>query len=59
MKFIKAGVILALASGRAARKKTPNNRFKSMKLCHGLCCSLRSLTHKPRHDASRLKRMLG
>ena len=37
----------------------PNNGFKSMKLCHGLCCSLRSLTHKPRHDASRLKPMLG
>jgi hypothetical protein len=28
-----------------------------MKLCHGLCYSLRSFTHKPRHDASRLKRM--
>ena len=30
-----------------------------MKLCHGLCCSLLSLAHKPRHDASRLKPMLG
>jgi len=30
-----------------------------MKLCHGLCRSLRSLAHKPRHDASRLKPMLG
>ena len=28
-----------------------------MKLCHGLCCSLRSLAHKPRQNASRLKPM--
>ena len=29
-----------------------------MKLWRGLCSSLRSLAHKPRHDASRLKPML-
>jgi hypothetical protein len=41
--------------------KAPNNRFKPIKLCHGLCCSLCSLTHKPRHirfNGSQVKRML-
>ena len=42
-----------------------NNRFNSTTLCHDLCSEdsvevqeLSSLTHKSRHDALRVKRML-